>query len=293
MVWSKIALDQILGRAHRFGQEKEVLFYLMVALGTVDVLMVDCGFAKGSLLRTFLNDRNSNSQSEVDINCCFSPHILLYLTCISVISNALAKGIVIPDEIDEPNSEEERLISPRSEIAFPAGSKRIEESPSQVAEERGWPKEILELERARPASPVIALDMEDHAVPSLAVPAPASPKPAAIDALTPTLKAAEKRSVLGDSITEDGPSSSKRRISTDSFPVHFNSSRTTRPRPTPLHRPPRRVPITEGDLIGAEHVDLDLHSSSQIEGNLIGAEKDLELDLAPMLQPPLKVKKRR
>jgi SNF2 family DNA or RNA helicase len=56
MVWSKIALDQIIGRAHRFGQDKEVVVYLMVAQGTVDVLMVDCGFAKGSLLNTFLSN---------------------------------------------------------------------------------------------------------------------------------------------------------------------------------------------------------------------------------------------
>jgi SNF2 family DNA or RNA helicase len=55
MVWSKIALDQIIGRAHRFGQEKEVIVYLMVALGTVDTLMIDHGFAKGSLLETFLS----------------------------------------------------------------------------------------------------------------------------------------------------------------------------------------------------------------------------------------------
>jgi SNF2 family DNA or RNA helicase len=69
MVWSKIALDQIIGRAHRFGQEKRVIVYLMVALGTVDVLMIDHGFEKGSLLNSFL--KNPSSLGNLHAPQCF------------------------------------------------------------------------------------------------------------------------------------------------------------------------------------------------------------------------------
>ncbi|KAG0693135.1 P-loop containing nucleoside triphosphate hydrolase protein, partial [Suillus ampliporus] len=37
--WSRMLVNQIIGRAWRLGQEKEVVVYNMVALGTVDVLM--------------------------------------------------------------------------------------------------------------------------------------------------------------------------------------------------------------------------------------------------------------
>ncbi|KAG0695737.1 P-loop containing nucleoside triphosphate hydrolase protein, partial [Suillus ampliporus] len=38
--WSRMLVNQIIGRAWRLGQQEVVLVYNMVALGTVDVLMV-------------------------------------------------------------------------------------------------------------------------------------------------------------------------------------------------------------------------------------------------------------
>jgi SNF2 family DNA or RNA helicase len=47
-------VNQIIGRAWRLGQQDTVLVYSMVALGTVDVLMVDHGEGKGTMLDEFL-----------------------------------------------------------------------------------------------------------------------------------------------------------------------------------------------------------------------------------------------
>lgn len=48
-------VNQIIGRAWRLGQTEEVLVYSMVALGTVDVLMIDHGEQKGKMLHQFLS----------------------------------------------------------------------------------------------------------------------------------------------------------------------------------------------------------------------------------------------
>jgi SNF2 family DNA or RNA helicase len=48
-------VNQIIGRAWRLGQTQGVLAYNMVALGTVDVLMVDHGEGKGNMLGQFLS----------------------------------------------------------------------------------------------------------------------------------------------------------------------------------------------------------------------------------------------
>jgi SNF2 family DNA or RNA helicase len=48
--------NQIIGRSWRIGQEEEVLVYNMVAVGTVDVLMIDHGEDKGKLLGQFLSN---------------------------------------------------------------------------------------------------------------------------------------------------------------------------------------------------------------------------------------------
>jgi SNF2 family DNA or RNA helicase len=61
-MWSKIALEQLIGRAHRYGQRKTVVVYLMIALETVDVLMTDQAFVKGSMLDSFLGKEQSRSE---------------------------------------------------------------------------------------------------------------------------------------------------------------------------------------------------------------------------------------
>ncbi|KAG1837125.1 P-loop containing nucleoside triphosphate hydrolase protein, partial [Suillus tomentosus] len=53
--WSRMLVNQIIGRAWRLGQQKEVVVYNMVALGTVDVLMLHHGEGKGNMLRQFLS----------------------------------------------------------------------------------------------------------------------------------------------------------------------------------------------------------------------------------------------
>ncbi|KAG1727539.1 P-loop containing nucleoside triphosphate hydrolase protein [Suillus lakei] len=53
--WSRMLVNQIIGRAWRLGQEDTVLVYNMVAVGTVDVLMVDHGEGKGRMLGQFLS----------------------------------------------------------------------------------------------------------------------------------------------------------------------------------------------------------------------------------------------
>ncbi|KAG2029691.1 P-loop containing nucleoside triphosphate hydrolase protein, partial [Suillus americanus] len=53
--WSRMMGNQIIGRAWRLGQKKEVVVYNMVALGTVDVLMVHHGEGKGNMLGQFLS----------------------------------------------------------------------------------------------------------------------------------------------------------------------------------------------------------------------------------------------
>ncbi|KAG0693276.1 hypothetical protein DFH29DRAFT_1007449 [Suillus ampliporus] len=52
--WSRMLVNQIIGRAWRLGQEDTVLVYNMIALGTVDVLMLDHGEGKGKMLGEFL-----------------------------------------------------------------------------------------------------------------------------------------------------------------------------------------------------------------------------------------------
>ncbi|KAG1759110.1 hypothetical protein EDD22DRAFT_956196 [Suillus occidentalis] len=53
--WSRMLVNQIIGRAWRLGQREVVLVYDMVALGTVDILMVEHGEGKGTMLEQFLS----------------------------------------------------------------------------------------------------------------------------------------------------------------------------------------------------------------------------------------------
>lgn len=53
--WSRMLVNQIIGRAWQLGQQKEVVVYNMVALGTVNVLMLHHGEGKGNMLRQFLS----------------------------------------------------------------------------------------------------------------------------------------------------------------------------------------------------------------------------------------------
>ncbi|KAG1817544.1 uncharacterized protein BJ212DRAFT_1480118 [Suillus subaureus] len=52
--WSRMLVNQIIGRAWQLGQTWGVLVYNMVALGTVNILMVDHGEGKGNMLGQFL-----------------------------------------------------------------------------------------------------------------------------------------------------------------------------------------------------------------------------------------------
>ena len=110
MVWSKIALDQIIGRAHRFGQEKKLIAYLMVAIGTVDVLMVDHGFAKGSLLYDFLSNPTNQGMSYVDPLTWITFSTAFTETAIA---EAMDTG-VFPLEIDEEVAEEDMTSGSKS-----------------------------------------------------------------------------------------------------------------------------------------------------------------------------------
>ncbi|KAG2337010.1 hypothetical protein BDR05DRAFT_952938 [Suillus weaverae] len=53
--WLCMLVNQIIRHAWRLGQQKEVIVYNMVALGTVDVLMVHHGEGKGNMLGQFLS----------------------------------------------------------------------------------------------------------------------------------------------------------------------------------------------------------------------------------------------
>ncbi|KAG2357496.1 P-loop containing nucleoside triphosphate hydrolase protein, partial [Suillus spraguei] len=53
--WSRMLVNQIIGRAWCLGQQKEVVVYNMVSLGTVDVLMLHHGEGKGNMLNQFLS----------------------------------------------------------------------------------------------------------------------------------------------------------------------------------------------------------------------------------------------
>ncbi|KAG2063203.1 hypothetical protein BDR04DRAFT_1164116, partial [Suillus decipiens] len=57
--WSRMLVNQIIGRAWRLGQEVAVFVYNMVAVGTVDVLMVDHGEGKGKMLGQFLEKNHA------------------------------------------------------------------------------------------------------------------------------------------------------------------------------------------------------------------------------------------
>ncbi|KIJ64987.1 hypothetical protein HYDPIDRAFT_28327 [Hydnomerulius pinastri MD-312] len=53
--WSRMLVHQIIGRAWRLGQTRSVIVYNLVALDTVDMLMVDYGATKGDMLDEFLH----------------------------------------------------------------------------------------------------------------------------------------------------------------------------------------------------------------------------------------------
>lgn len=72
--WSRMLVNQIIGRAWRLGQQKEVVVYNMVSLGTVDVLMLHHGEGKGNMLKQFLT---ANSGTRMQLMLV----LLLLLTC--------------------------------------------------------------------------------------------------------------------------------------------------------------------------------------------------------------------
>jgi SNF2 family DNA or RNA helicase len=65
ILWTVIGLTQLIGRCHRLGQTKIVTVFIVVALETVDVLMVEQAHAKGAMLETFLTKKNSKGTSSL------------------------------------------------------------------------------------------------------------------------------------------------------------------------------------------------------------------------------------
>lgn len=55
MPWSQVETQQIVGRAHRLGQTKQVHVYAMIALRTTDVLMAKGGHLKLDMLDHLLS----------------------------------------------------------------------------------------------------------------------------------------------------------------------------------------------------------------------------------------------
>ncbi|KAG1784565.1 P-loop containing nucleoside triphosphate hydrolase protein [Suillus plorans] len=72
--WSRMLVNQIIGRAWRLGQQEVVLVYNMVALGTVDVLMVEHGEGKGTMLEQFLS-ANSGVANRLQLAAAGGRHI--------------------------------------------------------------------------------------------------------------------------------------------------------------------------------------------------------------------------
>ncbi|KAG9308933.1 P-loop containing nucleoside triphosphate hydrolase protein [Chiua virens] len=58
--WSRLLVNQIIGRAWRLGQTEEVVVYNLVCDQTVDCLMTDCAQGKGSMLEQFLATRHGH-----------------------------------------------------------------------------------------------------------------------------------------------------------------------------------------------------------------------------------------
>jgi SNF2 family DNA or RNA helicase len=62
-------VNQIIGRAWRLGQEETVIVYNMVAVGTVDVLMVDHSEGKGKMLGQFLAKNKGPHTAFIVLDC--------------------------------------------------------------------------------------------------------------------------------------------------------------------------------------------------------------------------------
>lgn len=55
VVWSKVTVTQIIGRAHRMGQKKPVHVYELMALGTTDAVMATLAAGKDMMLNALLS----------------------------------------------------------------------------------------------------------------------------------------------------------------------------------------------------------------------------------------------
>lgn len=61
--WSRMLVNQIIGRAWRLGQTEEVVVYNLVCDQTVDCLMTDYAQGKGSMLEQFLATQHGKGKS--------------------------------------------------------------------------------------------------------------------------------------------------------------------------------------------------------------------------------------
>jgi hypothetical protein len=93
-------VNQIIGRAWRLGQTQGVLVYNMVALGTVDVLMVDHGEGKGNILGQFL----SANKDELRLTGMYTI-LLSAIGVVTIIKNVAAGRLPVADADDDDEVE--------------------------------------------------------------------------------------------------------------------------------------------------------------------------------------------
>lgn len=100
ILWTVIALAQLIGRCHRLGQMKIVTVFILVALETVDVLMVEQAHAKGAMLETFLTKKSSKGTSLIRISD-WCHRLIYFLTHKGLVANMLGEDDGELSEEDE------------------------------------------------------------------------------------------------------------------------------------------------------------------------------------------------
>jgi len=73
-VWSQQSVVQIIGRAHRYGQERTVHVYKLLAVGTTDVIMASLAKDKDVMLQALVTKTEAMNPgmftSQFDQNHC-------------------------------------------------------------------------------------------------------------------------------------------------------------------------------------------------------------------------------
>ena len=70
ILWTSTVLKQLIGCCHCFEQTNIVTVFILVALETVDILMVDHSHAKGTMLETFLTKEGNKGTSLIEAFDC-------------------------------------------------------------------------------------------------------------------------------------------------------------------------------------------------------------------------------